>query len=207
MSSFFRVAVLMTSDRPACRDISLESLEAFLPFLPQEIVSVIDDDHELGFAGAVAEGWRRVNALDVDYVLHWEDDFAWADRENLIPVGQMIAALERHPHLTQMSLLRNPVNQEELAAGGIIPQNPDQYEQCGDGIAEWVETDRFLFTTNPSVYSAAMCRRRWPDAPESEGKFGGSLRAENPAYRCGIWGRLEDPPRVQHFGERIGVGY
>jgi hypothetical protein len=36
-----------------------ESLEQMLPS-PDHIVTIDDRDHKLGFAGAIAEGWRQV---------------------------------------------------------------------------------------------------------------------------------------------------
>lgn len=183
---------------------ALNSLKRYLPPFDHS-VTVMDIGHKLGFTGAVREGWRQALETDADWVVHWEGDFVLNGPTQL---GRMIGVLERHPHLTQMSLLRQAWNEEERAAGGIVQAYPDQFTTCTDGEDAWTETDRFLFTTNPSVYSMDTVRRGWPDEKHSEGVFGSRLRADNPDARCGIWGAKWDPPRVTHLGiNREGWGY
>lgn len=196
------VCWLITTDRPGCLEQSLPSLKANLPE-PDHVIVIHDEGHQLGFTGAVAEGWRQVLETGADYVWHHEDDFTYRARVRL---DRMIGVLERQPHLTQMTLLRQPVNAEEKAAGGIIHAHPEDYTER-TSIDTWVETDRFLFSTNPSVYSTELCKRGWPMETESEGKFGAYLRAERPEARCGIWGAKWDVPRVTHIGVRTGTGY
>jgi hypothetical protein len=202
MSDAATVCWLITTDRPGCLAQSLPSLEASLP-PPDHVVVVHDEGHQLGFTGAVAEGWRQVLETGADYCWHHEDDFTYRAP---VQLDRMIDVLQRQPHLTQMSLLRQPVNAEEKAAGGIIHAHPEDYAERTQ-IDTWVETARFLFTTNPSVYSTELCKIGWPDESESEGKFGAYLRAERPDARCGIWGQKWDVPRCTHIGVRTGTGY
>lgn len=197
------LAVLAITDRPHYYEQAFVSLQENVPE-PKWFIKIDDTDHELGFAGAIAEGWRRIREeTEADWVFHAEDDFTY----NVpVPVDRMIAVLARKPHLAQLSLLRQPVNAEERAAGGIIQGWTDDFTQVTDTGDVWTEHRRF-WTTNPSVYSAAICAHGWPQEPESEGKFTHRLLAD-PELRFGIWGAKQDPPLVTHIGEaRAGHGY
>lgn len=183
---------------------SRASLSEQLP-TSDHVVEIDDRDHLLGFTGAVAEGWRQVLATGADWVFHAELDFTYTEP---VEIDRMIAVLERHPHLTQMSLKRQPVNHEERAAGGIVELHPRDYVERHDESDIWTETKRFAFTTNPSVYSTRLCELGWPLEQHSEGVFSWRLLQADPERRCGIWGGKWDPPRVLHIGDvRAGVGY
>lgn len=194
----------------------LESVGENLPPFDHQ-VTILDPDHELGFDGAVREGWRQVLETGAEWVFHAESDFLYNEP---VDVHRMVAVLRRHPHLTQMSLLRQAWNDSEKAAGGIVQQWPEDFHEVSEAVTKvngygisyladrWLETRRFIFTTNPSVYSTRLCERGWPQAPESEGKFGAYLLRDEPWRKCGIWGGKDDPPRVTHIGDvRAGVGY
>lgn len=168
------------------------------------VVEVDDSSHELGFTGAVIEGWRRVLETDADYVFHAELDFTY---DEPVELDRMIGVLERRSYLVQLSLLRQPVNEAESAAGGIVQMSPDDYVEVRDGEDVWLEQRRF-FTTNPSVYRTELCRRGWPNVKHSEGIFTAHVRDPDPDVRFGIWGAKWDPPRVTHIGDqRAGHGY
>lgn len=192
------VVLLVIDDGRGTLDACRESIAENLPPFEHEVL-VDDSAHGLGFDGAVREGWYRVLEMEAEYVFHLESDFLLNER---VPLGRMIGVLRRQPQLTQMSLLRQAVNHEERAAGGIVHAHPDQYHEVTESGDTWTQTERFIFTTNPSVYSTEMCKRLWPNAPESEGRFGAMLRRENPSLRCGIWGGKWDEPRVEHIGHR-----
>lgn len=181
-------------------------LEQSLTFLAKqaldEMVVIRDADHELGFAGAVGRGWERIAGRD-GYVLHWESDFVGSD----LPLAGMVDLLESRSHLMQVSLKRQPVNEREKAAGGIIEADPDDFEECWDshkGI--FYVAHRRYFTTNPSIYHAQLCHRQWPQVKHSEGVFTHRL-LKNPSVRFAIWGRRDEPPWVVHRGTRQGRGY
>jgi hypothetical protein len=178
------------------------SIAAMIPPVDRTIC-VDDADHRLGFAGAVAEGWRRARATGAEWILHVEQDFVF---EAPVPLVRMIGVLERHPHLVQMSLLRQAVNSEELAAGGIVELRGHDMAEVRDGEDVWLE-HALWWTTNPSLYRMSLTERGWPQESESEGKFSGRLFAERPEARSGIWGAKTDPPRVRHIGHRAGHGY
>lgn len=194
------VCLLLISDgRDEYLERTIASAQEMLPTFDQ-LVTIDDSAHELGFAGAIQAGWREVAT---DYVLHLEQDFTF---NAPVPVGRMVRLLERHPHLAQVALKRQPWNAAERAAGGIVELHPDDFVERYDDGAVWTEHRRF-FTTNPSVYPSRLCELGWPQIHESEGIFTHRL-LENPDLRFAFWGGKFDAPLVTHIGEtRAGVGY
>lgn len=180
----------------------------------RESVEVISHAERRGFAAAIASGWQAINANGSDgWVFHLEDDFLF---ERPAPVAEMMAVLDANPHLVQMSLLRQPCNAEELAAGGLVQAHPGAFVQCSDGEHRWME-QRLYFTTNPSLYRADLTRGPWPQCERSEGVFSHCLMDFGYAtpglfvppeeVRFGVWGSVDDEPWISHFGERVGTGY
>jgi hypothetical protein len=114
--------------------------------------------------------------------------------------------MDTHPHLVQMALLRQPWNEHERAAGGIVQMYPEDYEPRMDlQGCQWLEHRRH-FTTNPSLVPTWVLRSGWPSPPESEGRFGINLFASDPKLRAGYWG--DGSEWVEHIGrQRVGVGY
>lgn len=192
------VALLTIRDgRHAYHEQALASALEMLPRFDQ-YVWVNDPDHQLGFAGAIAQGWSQIRT---DYVLHFEADFTFREP---VPVDAMVQVLRTHPHLTQLALLRQPVNAAEHAAGGIIEQHPDAYTRRDWHGHTWREHARF-WTTNPCVYPRWIVDRGWPQCDQSEGMFGLKLFAENPERRAAFWA---DRELVTHIGDvRAGTGY
>lgn len=197
------VALLFISDgRDEYMARTLASVAANLP--PVDLQIHVDDrGHKLGFAGAIAEGWQRILRTQAEWVVHLEADFTFNETVDL---AGMIALLERHPHLAQVALKRQPWNEEEKAAGGIVELHTDDFTEYQDKQAIWTEHRRF-FTTNPSVYSTRLCRLGWPMEKHSEGVFTHRLIAD-PMLSFAFWGAKFDPPRVEHIGNgRAGHGY
>lgn len=133
-------AVAFISDRgdlylPRCS----ESLHMNL--VPDGLRVVDDHDHHLGMAGAVREAWTWAVDLDVDFLFHVEEDFTFNER---VDIAGMAALLDAYPRLAQIVLKRQPWNEQEHAAGGIIEANPDAYRQQ----AGFVE-HREIFSLNP----------------------------------------------------------
>lgn len=164
---------------------------------------VIGQPTRQGFGGAIRSAWAHLADRPERFVFHLEDDFTFNEP---VPLAWMQQVLDRNPGLVQLALRRQPWNDAERAAGGIIEQHPDDYVDCSDGTSHWLEHRRF-FTTNPSAYRATLMAKGWPDGEHSEGRFGIGL-CENPTVRFGFWGRRSDPPKVHHIGaERAGMGY
>lgn len=171
-----------------------------------------DAGHRQGFGGAIRACWARLaEHSTVDYVFHLEQDFTLRRRVDL---GELAAVMDTRPYLAQMALVRQAWNDEERAAGGLIACHPDAYQPATDGAGRaWLE-HRLFWTTNPSLYHLGVCRRSWPDGPQSEGRFTLDLLAQGlPGVaprdvRFGYWGRHDDGPWVEHIGEtRSGHGY
>lgn len=185
---------------------SVESASEMLPEVGHKVI-VDDAEHSLGFAGAVQEGWNRVLETGADWVFHLESDFVF---NQPVPLARMQCLLDvadqpGHNRLAQVSLKRQPWNQREKAAGGIVEADLDDFSWRSNGMDDWTEHRRY-FTTNPSLYRAALCERGWPQVPESEGVFTHQLLADG--YRFAIWGKPLAPPMVEHIGrERAGKGY
>lgn len=198
------VCLLKIGDgRDDVHERSDESLRAALGDFRFDNVVVIDDrDHELGFAGAIAEGWRQVLNTGADYVWHAEMDFLYREP---VDIPAMLEVLERHPSIAQIVLKRQPCNPDEEAAGGIVEQHPDDFEER-EVAGHTLTVHRRFWSTNPSLYSTRYCRVGWPQESESEGKFTHKLLAD-PMLRFAFWGGKYDPPKVEHIGVRCGVGY
>lgn len=178
------------------------SAATYLP-RPDAVVTIDDREHSLGFAGAIAEGWDAVLTSGCDWCFHLELDFVF---HRPVEIDRMIGVLEARPHLAQMALKRQPWNDAERQAGGIVELHPADFSDHARGVDRWLEHRRF-WTTNPSVYSTSWCERGWPECAASEGVFTHRLLVD-PDLRFGMWGDRTDPPRVEHIGEhRQGVGY
>jgi hypothetical protein len=118
----------------------------------------------------------------------------------------MAAVLNEQRHLVQLVLRRQPWNAEERAAGGIVEQHPDDYQDATDGTNYWLEHRRF-FSTNPSLYHRSLLTRSWPDGEHSEGMFTHDLLRDE-TLRFAFWGARDSGEWVTHIGrERVGTGY
>lgn len=174
---------------------------------------VVSHDVRQGFAAAIASGWEAV--AGAQWVVHVEDDFLF---EGPFPVQDIIRLLTLRPHLAQMSMLRQAVNPDEVAAGGLVEAHPGEFADCELLVGPHTETLRWMeqrlyFTTNPSVYPGSLVHLGWPQEPRSEGLFTHRLLDQGfgdtagPDVRFGVWGASADAPRVHHIGERQGTGY
>lgn len=197
------VCLLTIGDgRDELHDRSIESAKMHLPQFAH-LVQIDDRDHQLGFAGAIASGWRQVAMTAADWVFHLEADFIF---NRPVDIAGMIHVLSEHRKLVQLSLKRQPWNKDERAAGGVVEAHPDDFTQITDAGHVWTEHRRY-WTTNPSLYSVNWCRQGWPLEERSEGMWTQRL-IEDAAVRFGIWGAKFDPPAVEHIGtERAGHGY
>lgn len=169
--------------------------------------TVVSTGQRSGFAGAYRSAWQWLRSHGrTDWVFSTEDDFVIADDVDL---DAMVRVMAWRPYLCQMALLRQPWNDQETAAGGIVAMHPGDYADCGDGNGHHWLTHRRHFTTNPHlVRRSFILDHDWPQGTESEGRFGIGLFADSPAIHAAYWGRRDDPPRVEHIGlQRVGTGY
>lgn len=225
--------LVMTDSRRECIERTIASAEQYLPssagFWPITRRVIHDDsadsayrawlvetfpDWEIvstpsraGFGGAIRNAWAYLCATadhdDAQFVFHLEDDFTF---NRHVDLGGMMAVLRGRPDLVQLALRRQPWNDAEIAAGGVVESNPDAYEEHRHGTLAWLE-HRLFMTTNPSLYRRSLCWRGWPDGADSEGRFAHELLAD-PAARFGYWGARDSGEWVTHIGtDRAGVGY
>lgn len=157
---------------------------------------------KMGFGGAIQSAWREVGGSD--FIFHLEDDFIFNEP---IDVVGMCGVLNVETDVAQMALKRQPWSPEEIEVGGFMEQHPEDYHDRVTMGHCWCWQRRF-FTTNPSFYRGSLTLRGWPNGPESEGRFGLQLLADQPEAKFGFWGHKADPPRIHHIGEeRVGSGY
>lgn len=141
-----------------------------------------------------------------EFIFWLEHDFEFVRPLDLTPLAMQ---LNLDHTLSQMALMRGPVNSEEEEVGGLIGKHADEWEQDWTNFPTSSEAHPFLrwrhFTTNPSLMRTAFMREEeWPTAPgECEGLFG--LRLADSGYRGAVWGAGE--VWVEHTGTRTGRGY
>lgn len=158
-----------------------------------------------GFGGAIAFAWDLISRhCTADFIFHLEQDFIFTGP---VPLTDMIEVMEANPHLIQMALRRQPWNEAEKAAGGVVELNPDLYrskqDMCG---RHWLE-HRVFWTTNPSLYRRSTVKLGWPEGAKSEGHFTAYL-LRNPKIRFGYWGARDSGIWTEHIGHtRRGRGY
>lgn len=131
-----------------------------------------------------------------------EDDFVY---ETPIDITAMQAAMDAEPRLAQMALLRQAWYPDELAAGGIIGAHQanggtflQRRSPAGNPwVAHWC-----YWTQNPMLTRRAfMAAHEWPKVSGSESRFGRALFRDDAVPLAGIWGSLDDPPKVTHIGD------
>jgi hypothetical protein len=158
-----------------------------------------------GFGGAIRVAWSLLLSDPAPYrhVFHLEDDFVF---RRPVDLTDMAAVLNQRPSLVQLALRRQPWNDQERSAGGIVEMHPGDWVEYVDDDVAWLESRR-NFTTNPSLYRRSLCARGWPDCEYSEGIFTHQLLVD-PEVRFGYWGARESGEWVEHIGHhRVGVGY
>lgn len=165
-----------------------------------------------GFGGAIRAAWSKLAAESTaTHVFHVEQDFRFLRDVDL---GDMASVLDDHPQLAQLALRRQPWNEAELAAGGVVELHPDAYaDYWDDQDRAWLE-HRLFWTTNPSLFRISMCSLPWPMGDQSEGRFthrvlaAGTPEAPAELVRFGCWGDRASGVWVEHLGhERKGHGY
>jgi hypothetical protein len=170
---------------------------------------IIHHTEKRGFCGSIVTGWRATRipptgTARADYIFHLEDDFTF---NRPVDLTAMAAVLAGHPYLAQLVLKRQPWNDEEKAAGGIVEQWPNEYREMNSPHGSWLE-HRLFFSTNPCMYPISLIEKhKWPMVPRCEGEFTKELLMD-PDLRFAFWGRREDEPWVHHIGDqRVGTGY
>lgn len=188
------VALVIISDRPPDLYLNrcLASLLEFLTFPICQQVVVDDPDHRLTASGAVREGWARVE--NADFVWHMEEDFLLTEP---VDIEGMAAVLDVNEALAHLVLKRQPWNGDEIAAGGIIEQWPQDVTDR-DG---WLEHRKF-FSLNPCLVPRRVYELGFPEG--SEPAMTDLLLSKG--FHFGYWGARHDPPRCHHIGDVRAAG-
>lgn len=158
-----------------------------------------DLNPQLGFCGSTAKAWAAACESELPHVFWLEHDFRFLRDIDLDPLEQVIF---RDRTLAQMSLMRNAVSPEEIAASGLYEMRREEYHAEPEG---WL-SHRSYFTTNPSLMRTAWMRTNPfidDGEPHCEGRFG--IDVVKRGFRYGVWGDGE--PWVEHIGTRTGFGY
>ena len=159
-----------------------------------------------GFGGAIRGAWAHLaEQSTARYVFHLEGDFTFC---RPVDLGPLTTLLDTRPHLAQVALVRQPWNDAERAAGGLLAAHPGAFTPHADRHGhQWLE-HRLWWTTNPSMYRRSLLAVGWPDGPQSEGLFthrlleDGTPETEPAHLAFGYWGQATDPPWVDHIGHR-----
>lgn len=164
----------------------------------------------LGFGGTIRDTWQNLDKISgtYDYIFHLEDDFIFNRPVNL---DDLILILKKNPSMAQVSLLRQPWNQNEIDAGGVWQQWPDHFIEESingpNGKLHYLNHKEW-FSTNPSVYPKWVASLGWPEGSDSEGRFWDEKLLTRNLLSCSCFGSKTDPPAVTHIGAvQVGTGY
>lgn len=253
MTDFSYRLVILTHGASSTLEACLRSFAEHVSPAPAELVIVVDgpvtDAHRLhavnmpdffgsywflpshngqeGFCKATARAWAEGAKPGVTHSVHLEHDFLLT-RD--VDWREVASVLDVNPQLAQMALMRDAVNDEEKAAGGLFESRRDEYAKRdfttrydvsyppgsnGHGAVltevesefKWLQHRSYL-TTNVSIMRRDwMEAHPWPD-PEivplnCEGLHGFGLVQEG--WYFGVWGSGE--PWTEHVGVRDGSGH
>lgn len=216
--------IVLTDGRRDCISKTIPSAEQRLKGLPVVKRIICDDSADIeyaawlritfpgwqivttqrrrGFGGNVRTAWTKAIEAGQPYVFWLEDDFLF-DRD--VDLDAIANVLDANPHVLQMALRRQAWFPKEVAAGGVIEQHPDQYDDRTDGQHRWLEHDLF-WTTNPHLVSRqTLIDYEWPKGANSEAAF--AKQALRDGRKSGYWEPRTARPLVTHMGERQGTGY
>lgn len=228
----YRLLVVTHGDAPHLED-AVHSFVEHVRLAPAELVCVADGPgklpplgptgppwrvvahpRQLGFCAALLTGWQEARLPGADYVFWLENDFLLTRDLDLEAVARV---LDSDPTLAQVALMRDAVNHEEKAAGGLYESRPGQYQKRDALVpsggrmtaARWLQ-HRAYFTTNPSLMRRDFMAEvadgtalQTLDQHECEGKLGIDLVSRG--YHFAAWGSGE--PWCRHVGTRDGFGY
>jgi hypothetical protein len=160
-----------------------------------------------GCAGAFQSCWAQLRAGSAaDHIFLVEGDFEFFRPVDLDAIAGL---LDDRPYLAEVALVRDPVNADEHAAGGVVECHPDWYTDMADGCGrQWLEQGAF-YTTNPHLFRRTLLDIPWPEhrpGTYSESTFHQQLMTggtpETPAgqVRYAYWGPRDSGVWVRHIG-------
>lgn len=152
-----------------------------------------------GYAAAMAAAWAYLaNDDESDHIFWLEDDFTFNQVVDLHLMGRV---LDRNPMLMQLALRRQPWNEEERAAGGVVESHADWYTDVRDHDlrVDWLEQTAF-WTNNPSLFRSEVCDVPYPTHANAEGRYTFQLKDVFPGCCFGYWGARSSGEWVHHIG-------
>lgn len=161
----------------------------------------------LGLSGSIRTLWGQAYRAEADYIFHVEEDFTFNEK---IDIGKMVDLLDSHSAMAQVALVRQPVNGDEAAAGGMLNFHyPDAEELTYQTYDDWAPqigvAQNKLFTLNPSLYPRWVYEIGWEQG-WGEREFSDRL-FQNPMIGCTYLGKRSDPPKVHHIGNYRAEGW
>jgi hypothetical protein len=168
-----------------------------------------------GCAGAFRSAREQVrNSTGAKFLFMIEQDFTFFRYVNM---RAMMQVLDDNQHIAEIALRRQPWNEQERAAGGVVEQHPDWYvdKEDKDG-RKWLEQGVF-YTTNPHLERTSLLNIPWPDhqvGRYSEDTFTHILKSHGTPevvgddVRFAYWGARDSGVWTTHIGyERAGKDY
>lgn len=172
-------------------------LDETFPFL-----ECLHHPQRLGLGGCFRSALEVVMGTDADYAFMCEDDIPLLSDTILTPMADI---LDAHPNLAQLMLMRDPVNTEEIAAGGVYQLTPDEFTECTNG-TDYFVTHKRWFGFNPHLIKRTVIEHILANATNFL-ELGVTDALKPVGYQFGYWGRISDPPRCQSIGVTRSSGY
>lgn len=178
--------------------------DAYAQWLDQNYATfdIVHHESRRGLAGALRSAWETSLNAGADYTFSLEDDFTFPRK---VKVDKLAALLHCEPHLAQISLKRQPVNDVEEAAGGFIQTNPSAYFERTCETTSWIE-HRVNYTFNPHLVSHSVTELALSN-PGDGLERGITDTLLTHGYSFGIYGTVADEPRVIHTGKHRSSGW
>lgn len=161
----------------------------------------IHHPERLGMEAGVRTAYATALLAGSDYVFATEDDFIF---NRTVNVQKMARILHCEPHLTSLTLKRNPWSPEEINAGGQIELSPLEYTERSCPSGHWVQ-HRHLFSFNPSLIRSEALQIALTAPSMLEAGITEALQYEQ--WWFAYYGKRDDPPRCEHIGHARSSGY
>lgn len=152
---------------------------------------------QLGQPAAIGMALTLLRDVSAPYVFWLEEDFTF---DRAVDLDALTQLLHHSPHIWQAQLLRHAWFKGEVAAGGIIERDPEEYDRVDGPLGTRFE-HRMWWTWNPAMFRREqIVHRQYPDSPRHEWDFGRQILNEDPIRRFAFVG--DGSPCVTHIGER-----
>jgi len=156
-----------------------------------------------GLSGSIAHGWSLLGS-DSDFVFHLEEDFTF---NHHVDIDLMRKILESNAQISQVALVRQPLNSSEIASGGVLKQYVGQFVDhtidSPSGQHRWLE-HQILFTLNPCLYPKWVMDMGWMSG-WGEREFTDHLLSAD--KRFAYLGDIDVSPQVHHIGHHRATGW